>query len=154
MTGRHGETLCIPVDTTNIHSPEKTYRDLRRSGAVQIDFIPVATGDTRISAGQWGNFLNRVYAVWVREDIDAVAVRLFDTTLKGWCNNPPGRHSEQADCQHCAGKHLCTPNNDDRLCDGYLDFYRYSAPFMKVMRDLKKHHRQPGELMALLRQKP
>ena len=40
---------------------------------------------------------------------------------------------------------------DNVLCAGYQAFYSYSAPHMRVMRDLIKQHRSPMELMTMLR---
>ena len=38
------------------------------------------------------------------------------------------------------------------LCAGYRQFFTYSAPHMKAMRDLLKQRRSPMELMAMLNQ--
>ncbi|MDU1268399.1 MAG: hypothetical protein E6962_14060 [Escherichia coli] len=74
-------------------------------------------------------------------------------TLQKWCGseNPQPRR----DCQACDWHRLCpharqeTP--DSVLCAGYQAFYSYSAPHMRVMRDLIKQHRSPMELMTMLR---
>ncbi len=50
---------------------------------------------------------------------------------------------------------LCPHAREDKpdnvLCAGYQAFYSYSAPHMRVMRDLIKQHRSPMELMTMLR---
>ncbi len=98
------------------------------------------------------------HAVWrllpsVRADISRISIELFDATLQKWCGseNPQPR----CDCQACDWHRLCpharqeTP--DSVLCAGYQAFYSYSAPHMRVMRDLIKQHRSPMELMTMLR---
>ncbi|SQI78115.1 transcriptional regulator [Klebsiella oxytoca] len=37
------------------------------------------------------------------------------------------------------------------FCEGYRQFYSWSAPYMRVLRDLLNQHRSPVELMHLLR---
>ncbi|WP_347446350.1 hypothetical protein, partial [Burkholderia pseudomallei] len=59
------------------------------------------------------------------------------------------------DCQACDWHRLCPHAREDKpdnvLCAGYQAFYSYSAPHMRVMRDLIKQHRSPMELMTMLR---
>ncbi len=89
----------------------------------------------------------------MRADISRISIELFDATLQKWCGseNPQPRR----DCQACDWHRLCphareeTPDNV--LCAGYQAFYSYSAPHMRVMRDLIKQHRSPMELMTMLR---
>lgn len=38
------------------------------------------------------------------------------------------------------------------LCQGYLHFFKHTAPYMTAMRDLLRQHRAPAEIMTLLRQ--
>ena len=52
-------------------------------------------------------------------------------------------------CMLCPHAREETP--DSVLCAGYQAFYSYSAPHMRVMRDLIKQHRSPMELMTMLR---
>lgn len=74
-----------------------------------------------------------------------------------------GEHKERslADaCQRCPALRLCQgdcpkhrlPDGKSALCDGYHEFFSYSAPHMKAMRDLIRHHRSPMELMVMLQQ--
>ena len=64
------------------------------------------------------------------------------------------------DCLQCPVLHFChgyCPKHrisagKSALCAGYRQFFTYSAPHMKAMRDLLKQHRSPMELMAMLNQ--
>jgi uncharacterized protein len=42
-------------------------------------------------------------------------------------------------------------DGSNALCEGYRQFYSWSAPYMRVLRDLLNQHRSPVELMHLLR---
>ncbi|WP_346733127.1 anaerobic sulfatase maturase [Trabulsiella odontotermitis] len=61
-------------------------------------------------------------------------------------------------CQECHMRQLCngdcpkhrTADGVSALCEGYQRFFTYTAPYMKVMRDLIKQHRSPVELMVML----
>jgi uncharacterized protein len=63
------------------------------------------------------------------------------------------------ECRKCPVLSLChgdCPKHRDTsgksvLCAGYLDFFNYTSAYMKVMRDLIRHHRSPMELMMMLR---
>ena len=64
-----------------------------------------------------------------------------------------------AACRTCQARRLghgdCPKHRDasgkSALCEGYRSFFTYSAPYMKVMRDLIRQRRSPAELMAMLR---
>ncbi|MGU3525253.1 anaerobic sulfatase maturase [Enterobacteriaceae bacterium C23F] len=63
-------------------------------------------------------------------------------------------------CQTCSVQRLCNgdcPKHRDAsgksaLCEGYREFFEYTSPYMKVMRDLINQRRSPQELMAMLHQ--
>ena len=63
------------------------------------------------------------------------------------------------ECRTCQALRLChgdCPKHRDAsgksaLCEGYRAFFIYSAPYMKVMRDLIRQRRSPAEIMTMLR---
>lgn len=71
-----------------------------------------------------------------------------------------GEHKQitlSEDCRQCPVRRLCNGdcpkhrlNGKSVLCAGYRDFFNHSAPHMRVMRDLIRHHRSPIELMAMI----
>lgn len=64
------------------------------------------------------------------------------------------------ECKACSALRLCNgdcPKHRDAtgksaLCKGYHQFFTYTAPYMRVMRDLINQRRSPMELMMMLRQ--
>ncbi len=138
MTGRQDivvsdDQIQVVVNRQNSQRPQQLYRNLQRLGIRNVHFIPLLEHDRNgmltedsLCSADWGRFLNSVFDIWVREDIQRISVRLFDETLQQWC-----------------GK--------NQLCEGYQTFFNYSSPHMRVMRDLLKQHRSPEELMAMLR---
>ncbi|EAA8744817.1 radical SAM protein [Salmonella enterica] len=149
MTGRQDivvsdDQIQVVVNRQNSQRPQQLYRNLQRLGIRNVHFIPLLEHDRNgmltedsLCSADWGRFLNSVFDIWVREDIQRISVRLFDETLQQWCG---GGCPEHRDSQ---GK--------NRLCEGYQTFFNYSSPHMRVMRDLLKQHRSPEELMAMLR---
>ncbi len=65
-----------------------------------------------------------------------------------------------AECQQCSVRRFChgdcpkhrLDDGKSALCAGYRQFFTYSAPHMRTMRDLLKQRRSPMELMAMLNQ--
>lgn len=64
------------------------------------------------------------------------------------------------DCQRCEVLRLCRGDcpkhrfvaGKSALCAGYAQFFNYTAPHMRAMRDLLRQRRSPMELMIALRQ--
>ncbi len=164
MTGCQARVLVTVINRQNCRQPERLYRDLRDQGIPYLQFIPLQARDNpeSLTDREWAAFLTAVFDVWVREDIGRVYVQHFDMALGIWCGTSPQLDDFSglsAECQACPVRHLC--NNDtpslpikgkSALCAGYQAFFRHSAPHMRVMRDLIRHHRSPVELMALLQQ--
>lgn len=160
--------LSVTVNRQNSRWPKLLYQQLRQSGASLLQFIPLMERDEHgiltvesVEPQVWGTFLTTVFDIWVREDIGRVHVRLFDVVLNEWCGY--SRHEEKTavspDCQRCTVLRFChgdCPKHRDEsgksvLCAGYSAFIDYTAPHMRVMRDLIRQHRSPTELMAMLR---
>ncbi|EBX7330858.1 radical SAM protein [Salmonella enterica subsp. enterica serovar Sandiego] len=176
MTGRQDivvsdDQIQVVVNRQNSQRPQQLYRNLQRLGIRNVHFIPLLEHDRNgmltedsLCSADWGRFLNSVFDIWVREDIQRISVRLFDETLQQWCGGRNGAESPDkaplsAECQKCSLLRFCgggCPEHRDsqgknRLCEGYQTFFNYSSPHMRVMRDLLKQHRSPEELMAMLR---
>jgi uncharacterized protein len=170
--------LLVTVNRQNCQQPESVYRYLRGLGTPFLQFIPQLemnghqpSGENSVSAQAWGAFLCRVFDEWVREDIGRVFVKIFDSTLGVWngfssqrCALNAGcghdkKNTLAPECQACPVVRLCKgdcPRHRDAsgksvLCQGYLAFFNYTEPYMKVMRDLIRHHRSPIELMVMLK---
>lgn len=89
MTGRQdivvsNDQIQVVVNRQNSQHPQQLYRNLQRLGIRNVHFIPLLehdrggslTADSLCSA-DWGRFLNSVFDIWVREDIQRISVRLL-----------------------------------------------------------------------------
>lgn len=163
--------LVVVVNRLNSQQPARLYRYLRQLGTPFLQFIPLVERDEKgaFTAGSvepqaWGEFLNAVFDIWVREDMGRVFVQLFDSTLSVWSGHPSQTCARSvacvcAECQGCSLLRFCQgdcPKHRDSsgksvICSGYKAFFNHTAPHMRVMRDLLKQHRSPIELMMMLR---
>ena len=142
---------AVVVEAHHCHQPQAFYAQLRQQGLTAIHFIPqLAAGD----AALWGEFLCAVFHRWVREDIGRINILLFSETLSAWCGETltqPGAPAANSTCYGCPWLRLCRcGEQEDPLCAGYRQFYDFSGPYMRVMRDLRRQQRPPEALMPLL----
>lgn len=105
MTGRqdivvNNDQIQVIVNRQNSQRPQQLYRNLQRLGIRNVHFIPLLEHDRNgmltedsLCSADWGRFLNSVFDIWVREDIQRISVRLFDETLQQWCG---GRNGAEA----------------------------------------------------------
>lgn len=79
-------TLTV-VQNDNGNHPEEIYDFLKHRGAVHMQFIPIVeaegktVGKRSVKLGQWGDFLNRIFDRWIREEVGRIFVRHFDLML-------------------------------------------------------------------------
>ncbi|HCN7833857.1 TPA: radical SAM protein [Escherichia coli] len=150
----------LVVEYKDALQPADFYHNFKQRGIRSVQFIPHLEFDDRgdltaasVTAELWGKFLIALFECWVRADISRISIELFDATLQKWCGseNPQPRRGCQACDWHLLCPHAREEMPDSVLCAGYQAFYSYSAPHMRVMRDLIKQHRSPMELMTMLR---
>ncbi|MBJ3817001.1 hypothetical protein F9C28_19450 [Shimwellia pseudoproteus] len=149
--------LLVDVNPVNCQHPRGLYDWLKQTGVPFIQFVPRIEGAASdiLNGPQWGHFLTTVFRCWVHHDIGQIFIQQFDAALGAWCGLKPAPGMTPA-CQRCEMGWLCraqpsaTPDVGCVLCSGYLDFFTYSAPFMRVMRDLIAQRRSPVELIPLL----
>lgn len=161
-------SLSVTVNRQNSQQPRKFYQQLRQSDASSLQFIPLVQRDAQgklttesVDSQTWAQFLCAVFDLWVRNDIGRVHIRIFDSMMEAWCGTV--LHVDESTlssvCLNCSVLRFChgdCPDHRDEsgksvLCAGYKAFIDYSAPHMRVMRDLIRQHRSPAELMAMLR---
>lgn len=133
-------TLTV-VNDANVKHPERVYEFLKSTGSSYIQFIPlverkaqeVHDGDLyyidpsytkksqvtkwSVGAADYGEFLNRIFDIWVRSDIDKVYVQMFDTTLGAWCDQPAHLCVFNETCGHAFA---LESNGDVYQCDHYV----------------------------------
>ena len=70
-----------------------------------------------VSPEQWGNFLCRLFDLWVKEDVGEYFIQIFDTTLANWTGQQPGVCSLARNCGHAA---VMEYNGDVYSCDHFV----------------------------------
>lgn len=115
----------------------EVYRFLRGIGSRYLQFMPVVEHVLRgprpwivdpdtpgavlarwsVSDVGFGRFLCDIFDEWVRQDVGACFVNLFDTTLAGWCGVPPGTC---AYADTCGDNAILEHNGDLYPCDHFV----------------------------------
>lgn len=107
------------INDYNADHPEEFYNFFKSIGCRYIQFAPIVErltpaddiaspieagklADFSVSPEQWGEFLCRLFDLWVKEDVGKVFIQLFDSTLANWCGVLPGVCSLAAECGHAA----------------------------------------------------
>ncbi|BDD07194.1 anaerobic sulfatase maturase [Aureibacter tunicatorum] len=132
-------TLTVVSDLTAKH-PLRVYNFLKQIGSEWMQFLPIqerkATdpsvklklvtneyeGETVVTEetvrpSSWGNFLNKIFDYWVRNDVGKVFVKDFDTALEAWCGYMP---SSCVHSKHCGDGLALEHNGDVYSCDHYV----------------------------------
>lgn len=168
----HIITLKVVIHQASSQQSQHIYRYLRGLGVPGLHFIPYISVDNMgnlttesVRAEEWGAFLIAVFDLWVQKDIEQVRIQFIDSALGIWRGETPPFSGDNAllanECRECpvlrfchgdCPKHRIVDGGKSALCTGYRQFFTYSAPYMKAMRDLLKQHRSPMELMAMLAQ--
>lgn len=123
------------VNDYNADYPEEFYRFFKEIGCKYIQFTPIVERvlpDGRLASGrdtggvltdfsitpeQWGEFLCRVYDLWVKEDVGSTFVQLFDSTLANWVGESPGVCTLAPTCGHAA---VMEYNGEVYSCDHFV----------------------------------
>ncbi len=127
------------VNEYNADYPEEFYRFFKDLGCHYIQFAPIVErilphGDGRhlasladggdaplaefsVSPEQWGNFLCRLFDLWVKEDVGTYYIQLFDSTLANWVGEQPGVCSMARTCGHAGVMEF---NGDVYACDHFV----------------------------------
>ncbi|MDV7024853.1 anaerobic sulfatase maturase [Atlantibacter subterranea] len=116
--------LLVVVNSHNSQYPKRMYRYLRALGTAHLQFIPLMELDEHqhpdehsVDPKAWGNFLCRVFDIWVREDIGRVFIQLFDSTLGVWSGFASQMCSLSETCGHAFALEA---NGDLYQCDHYV----------------------------------
>jgi uncharacterized protein len=127
--------ILTTVNAANADHSLEVYRFLRDEVATQfIQFIPIvervnAQGQTGFQEGnqvskrsvapeQWGAFLVSVFDEWVRRDVGAVFVQIFDAALAAWYGAPPALCIFSETC----GDAVALEHNGDLYsCDHFVE---------------------------------
>lgn len=127
------------VNALNAEHPEEFYRFFKDLNCRFIQFTPVVerlyrhpdgrtlaspiegavaeVADFSVTPQQWGNFLCRLFDLWVQEDVGEYFIQLFDSTLAGWMGVAPGVCSMGETCGHAG---VIEFNGDVYACDHFV----------------------------------
>ena len=130
---------CVNRQTAS--APEEVYRFLRAHGSGFIQFIPIVercakapdpdgltlvapddpldamVTDWSVRPRDYGQFMARVFDLWVREDVGRVFVQLFDTALEAWMGYEPSL----CFCRDACGYAMVLEYNGDLFsCDHFV----------------------------------
>jgi uncharacterized protein len=129
---RHGVTFSVvcAVHAANGDRPLEVYRFLRDEvGTSLIQFLPIVERTTPDQEGrlvtersvkpeQWGDFLIAVFDEWIRRDVGAVFVQMFDAALSSWLGieNPMCIFNEK-----CGASLAVEHNGDLYSCEHFVE---------------------------------
>lgn len=133
MLNRYGVdwNAMAVVNDYNADYPEEFYNFFKQIGCRYIQFTPVVerlSADGHIAAvdapgqlapfsvspEQWGEFLCRVFDLWVKSDVGETFVQIFDATLANYVGVEPGVCSLASVCGHAG---VMEHNGDVYCCD-------------------------------------
>jgi len=76
------------VQSDNGDYPQEVYNFLKKIGSTFMQFIPIVEPEGKIgvsystvSPQQWGNFLNTVFDLWIKQDLGRIFVQNFETMV-------------------------------------------------------------------------
>lgn len=122
------------VNSMNAGCPDDFYNFFKSIGCRYLQFTPVVervSGNGRLTPPDrcgsltpwsvtpqaWGDFLCRIFDIWVRRDVGQMFVQLFDATLANWLGEYPGLCTMSAVCGHAGA---LEKNGDLYCCDHFV----------------------------------
>jgi len=83
------------VQSDNGDYPQEVYNFLKRIGSTFMQFIPIVEPEEKggvsyrtVSPQQWGNFLNTVFDLWIKQDLGRIFVQNFETMVGIYAGYP------------------------------------------------------------------
>lgn len=162
---KHGvefNTMSV-VNASNSKEPAAVYEFLKSIGSRFMQFTPIAERialdpseplsivDNRydkatavmqenVSAADWGNFLCRIFDIWVKNDVGTCYVNYFDNTLAAYIGQQPSLCSMAPNC----GCSLAVEHNGDVYnCDHFVfEEYKLGNIFEKNIAEMAKSDQQ------------
>ncbi len=114
------------VNFQNAEHPEEFYRFFKQIGCRYLQFTPIVERNPQtlqitpesVTAGQWGDFCNRLFDQWWQaDDVGRFFVQLFDATLANWVGEVPGVCTLGSQCGHALAMEW---NGDVYSCDHFV----------------------------------
>ncbi len=83
------------VQSDNGNCPQEVYNFLKRIGSTFMQFIPIVEAEGKggvsyrtVNPQQWGNFLNTVFDLWIKQDLGRIFVQYFETMVGIYAGYP------------------------------------------------------------------
>lgn len=93
-----------------------------------------------VSSEQWGNFLCTIFDEWVRNDVGAYFIQIFDSTLANWVGEQPGVCTMAKTCGHAGVMEF---NGDVYSCDHFVfPEYKLGNIYQKTLVEMMYSERQ------------
>jgi len=81
--------ILILVNNENVKKAKEIYQYLRENGFLYHQYIPCVEFDENnnskpfsITGEEWGKFLCELFDLWIKDDINRISIRLFDSILE------------------------------------------------------------------------
>lgn len=110
------EIECRYIQFTPIVERIQPHADGRHLASV-LDRGDVPLADFSVLPEQWGDFLCAIFDEWVKQDVGAYFIQLFDATLANWVGVQPGVCTMGRSCGHAA---VMEYNGDIYACDHFV----------------------------------
>lgn len=113
------------VNADNVHKAKELYSYLRKEDYPYLQFTPCVEFDDQgalmpyaITGKQWGQFLIQVFDLWLKEDVQKVAIRNFDAIIEKLLYN----HCSMCTMGNNCGQYLVVEHNGDVFpCDFFVE---------------------------------
>lgn len=162
---KHGvefNTMSV-VNASNSKEPASVYEFLKSIGNRFMQFTPIAERialdpseplsivDNRydkaaammqenVRAADWGNFLCRIFDIWVKNDVGNCFINYFDNTLAAYAGQQPGLCSM---APYCGCSLAVEHNGDVYACDHFVfENYKLGNLFEKNIAEMAKSDQQ------------
>ena len=83
------------VQSDNGDYPQEVYNFLKRIGSTFMQFIPIVepkgeggVSYRTVSPRQWGNFLNTIFDLWIKQDLGRIFIQYFETIVGIYAGYP------------------------------------------------------------------
>ena len=162
---KHGvefNTMSV-VNASNSKEPATVYEFLKSIGSRFMQFTPIAERialdpanplsivdnrynkatavmEENVSATDWGNFLCRIFDIWVKNDVGTYFVNYFDNTLAAYAGQHPSLCSM---APYCGCSLAVEHNGDVYTCDHFVfEDYKLGNIFEKNIAEMAKSDQQ------------
>ena len=136
------EILCV-VSSCNVKYPLMVYDFFKMLGANHLTFLPLVekrnngVSQDTVPAFEYGLFLAAIFDEWIKNDIGAVKVQIFEEALRTAFNQ---EHSLCIFRERCGGVPVIEHNGNFYPCDHFVDENLFLGNINEHSLDYLLHH--------------